>query len=78
VLHERDTEIQVLKEMIYSTKSMMRAKEVDIGRLKRKLQQAYGEQSNNINYNVGGYDPNNNTVKQSLLMNEKKSGLFNI
>lgn len=37
-MNERETEIQVLKEMVRSTKSMMRAKEIDISKLKKKLE----------------------------------------
>lgn len=37
ILNEKSTEILVLREMIKSTKSMVKAKDVDLVRLKRKL-----------------------------------------
>lgn len=37
-MSEKETEILVLKEMVRSTKSMMRAKEIDISKLKKKLE----------------------------------------
>ena len=36
-LNEKNTEIMVLKEMVRSTKALLRAKDVDIQRLKRKV-----------------------------------------
>ena len=41
LINERDTEIMVLKEMVRSTKSMVRAKEVDLQRTKKKLRIAF-------------------------------------
>lgn len=38
VLHEKETEILVLKEMVRSTKSMLRAKDIDISKLKKKIE----------------------------------------
>ena len=40
VLSDKNTEILVLREMIKSTKSMVRAKDVDLARLKRRAQQS--------------------------------------
>jgi chromosome segregation ATPase len=40
VLSDKNTEILVLREMIKSTKAMVRAKDVDLARLKRKAQQS--------------------------------------
>lgn len=37
ILSDKNTEIMVLREMIKSTKSMVRAKEVDLVRLKRRV-----------------------------------------
>ena len=36
-MNEKNTEIMVLKEMVRSTKALLRAKDVDIQRLKRKV-----------------------------------------
>ena len=37
VVADKNTEIMVLREMIKSTKSMVRAKDVDLARIKRKV-----------------------------------------
>ena len=42
-LSDKHTEILVLREMIKSTKSMVRAKDVDLARLKRKAQHTEGQ-----------------------------------
>lgn len=66
MVNERDTEIMVLKEMVKSTKSMVRAKDVDISRLKRKLQNSSPEEPqfftklprrSNLNFSI-------NTIKR--------------
>lgn len=42
-MKERETEILVLKEMVRSTKSLMRAKDIDISKLKKKLKITSGQ-----------------------------------
>lgn len=65
---EKNTEILVLKEMVKSTKSMVRAKDVDLTRLKRK---AFASESSMLMHNASDDDRAALTTAKSSLSKTK-------